>query len=181
MKKLVIVISGLPGSGSSTIAKELAKKLDLDYFSLGFRQKNLMKGENQTQATIDTWKMKLVQSKSFHEDMDKFQIEKAKEGNVVISSKLGIHMLKDLATFTVWLDVPLEERAKRTSRRDGISVDDAKKLISERERIERKSWKKIYGFDYFDQKKEANFVLDSANLTIEQTVEKILDAVGYLL
>ena len=35
-----------------------------------------------------------------------------------------------------------------------------------------------FGFDYFYQKDIADLVIDSSNLTLEQTVEKILDFIG---
>ena len=55
--------------------------------------------------------------------------------------------------------------------------EEAKKEIEERENIERAEWKRIYGFDYFYQKEIADLVLDSSGLTLEQTVDKILEFV----
>ncbi|MGC8812706.1 MAG: cytidylate kinase family protein, partial [Candidatus Aenigmatarchaeota archaeon] len=113
-------------------------------------------------------------SKNLHEALDKNQIEEAKKGNIVIGGKLSIYFLKDIADFKIWVDAPLEVRAKRTAERDKIPFEEALKQISEREEMERKKWKEIYGFDYFDLKNEADFVLNNSNLTLEEAVNKIL-------
>ena len=79
------------------------------------------------------------------------------------------------ADLKVWLDVPLEVRAKRSAGRDGIPYKEALEAVGQREQTERKEWKRIYGFDYFEQKNQADLVLDSSGLTVEQTVKKILE------
>ena len=177
MKKTVLIISGPPGAGSTTVSKEIAKRLNLDFFSPGFLQKSLAKGLNQSEAAIKVWKTEKEKTKKTHEDRDALQVALAKKGNIVICGKLSIHFLKKYATFSVWLDVPLDIRARRTAGRDGISFEQAKKDIFEREKIEREEWKKIYGFDYFDQKKEADLVLDTSKITVQETVEAILNKV----
>ncbi|MEM7825692.1 MAG: cytidylate kinase family protein [Candidatus Aenigmatarchaeota archaeon] len=172
-KKLVIVISGPPGVGTTSVGKEVAKKLKLRFLSPGKTYKSFLK-EKEAKAALEFWKTRLGKSKKLHESLDKNQIKEAKKGNIVITGKLSIYFLKDIANYKIWLEAPLEVRAKRTSQRDKISFEEALKQISERERMERKEWKDIYGFDYFDLKKYADLVLDNSNLTLKETVDKIL-------
>jgi cytidylate kinase len=180
-EKPVIVVTGPPGAGSTTIAQRLAKKLGLAFFSPGFKQKGLVKEKNQSAAAVAAWATKKGSSKKFHKGLDKEQIKLARKGGIVICGKLSIHFLKNIADLTVWLDVPLSVRAQRTAERDKISLKEAKRAISEREAIERREWQRIYGFDYFEQKKEADLVLDTSNLSIEESVKRILDFLKNIL
>jgi cytidylate kinase len=163
----VIVISGQPGAGSSTIGKMVAEKLGLKIFSTGEKFKG--KG-NQTKRALSVWFTRKGQSRKFHNWLDEEQIKAARKGNVVILGKLAITLVPS-ADVKVWLKAPLSVRAKRTAKRDKISVKDAEAGLREREKIERKRFKEIYGFDYFKQK--ADFVIDTRKKP-EEIVKKIL-------
>jgi len=162
-KNLVIVISGPPGVGTSSIAKKIAKKLNLRYLSPGKTYKSFL-NEKEAKSALDFWKTSFGESKELHRKLDENQIREAKKGNIVICGKLSIHFLKDIANYKIWVEAPLEVRARRTSNRDKISFEEAIKEISEREMIERNKWRGIYGFDYFDLKNEAYFVLDNSKV-----------------
>jgi cytidylate kinase len=169
----VIVISGMPGAGSSTTAKMLAKKLGLRHFSLGDASKEFGQGK-ETEKAISYLKSGRGQSKSFHEKMDDYQREIAKKGDVVIDAKIGIFELKGLLDFSVWIKCPLQIRAERVAERDNVSLEKAMETVRAKEELERKTWKKIYGFDYFDQEKEADLVLDSAEMDLDMRVNEII-------
>ncbi|MEM5798299.1 MAG: cytidylate kinase family protein [Candidatus Aenigmatarchaeota archaeon] len=174
-RRPVIAISGPPGAGSTTLANEVAKQLGLKTFSPGFIQKGLVAGKNQSEASIKAWQTRRCKSKTFHKHLDKEQIELAKRGGIVICGKLSVHFLKDIADLTVWLDVPLSVRARRTAKRDGISYAKAYESIKRRQEIERAEWQRMYGFDYFKQKYEADLVLDTSGMTARQAAKKIID------
>ncbi len=177
MKMDVIVVSGPPGSGSTSVSKLLAEKLGYRYFVPGKIHKDIAGKKNETDSALAAWRSAEGSSDEFHRSLDKLQIDEAKKGKVVICGKLAIHFLKDISDCKVWLDIPLEVRAKRTAERDGIPFEEALKKISERQEIERKEWKRIYGFDYFYQREIADYILDSSGMTLKETVDRILSFV----
>jgi len=170
----VIVISGMPGCGSSTVGKLLAEWLGLGFFSVGKYFKKQGFGEKETARAINFLKTEKGSSEKFHKELDEEQRRVAKGGNVVIESKLGIHFLKDLANHTVWLWAPMMVRAERVAGRDKISIEEALKKLQEKEKMERELFKKIYGFDYFLQEKEADLVIDTSDKTPEKIVNEII-------
>lgn len=168
----VICVSGQPGCGTSTVAKLLAQKLKLKYFSPGQYFKSQSK-EKETLAAVNVWRTQRGASKGFHEDIDGLQRALAEEGNIVIDGKLSIRMIKN-ADLKVWLKASTKKRTERIMKRDSIGYEEASAQLIEKETLERDSWKRIYGFDYFEQEKEANFVLDVSDLNPEQTADKII-------
>lgn len=174
-KKIVVAISGPPGVGSSVTGELIAKKLKLKFFSVGKYFKKFSKEKKEDKAALQLLKTKFGSGRKLHENMDRMQIEKAKKGDVVIESTLALHFLKDIADYNIWMEAPLDVRAKRTAKRDKIPFEKALKEMKKRQETERKLFKKIYGFDYFDERKDADFVMDNSKLTIDQTVKKILE------
>lgn len=175
MGKITIAISGPPGAGTSSIAKELAKRLRVKYFSPGKIQKSYAKTKKESLAALKVWQTKFGRSENFHKNvLDRKQVEVAKKGNVIICGKLSIKMLGNIADYKIWVDTDLKVRAKRVAKRDGVSANEATRLLSEREKMERKEWRRIYGFDYLQQRKFADLVVDNSNLTLKETVNKIL-------
>lgn len=172
--KMVVAITGLPGAGTSTIAKMLAKRLKLEYFSPGEYFKSHSHAHDQSDQAMNVWKTEEGKKKSFHKSIDEMQMKKAKKGNIVICGKLSIYMLKGIANHKIWLDCSLDERAKRSSKRDGLDLEKTKKILAEREELEVKEWKKDYGIDYRKQKRMASIVIDTTELSEEETLKKIL-------
>ena len=195
-----IVISGLPGSGSTTIAKLISKKLNYSYFSAGQLWKDIAQGnlKNQTYfplfmdlaekhnlklpnfssvskgtAAVKLWKTDLGKNPKFHEVIEELQQELSRKGNIIIDGKLSIHMIKE-SDLKIWLSGSLNARSIRTSQRDNISKDEATTLLKEREELHRSEWLKIYGFDYLTQEKEADLVIDSTEKSPENISNLIL-------
>ncbi|MBI2232750.1 MAG: cytidylate kinase family protein [Candidatus Aenigmarchaeota archaeon] len=157
----VIVISGQPGCGSSTTAKLLAKKLRLKHFSVGdYNKSHAGAKAKETDKSIAMWKIKGL--KKFHINSDELAKTYAKKGNIVIDGKLAVRMLKGFDDLSVWLKAPRNVRAQRYAKRDNIPTTVAAKKLVKKERLERSNWLRIYGFDYFDQKNEADIVVDTA-------------------
>ena len=201
MDKTVIAISGLPGSGSTTTAKMLAEKLNIKFFSIGQLYKDVALGtirqqkyfslfkailekkgivlpalsaENDSHAAANFWQTEIGKSKNLHEVLDELQISLAQNCSVVLDGKLSLIKIKN-ANLKIWLTASLQERAKRTSKRDNIPIEESLELVKKRQETEREEWKKIYNMDYFEQEKIADLRADTTNLSPEEVVKIILD------
>ncbi|MDI6722981.1 MAG: cytidylate kinase family protein, partial [Candidatus Aenigmarchaeota archaeon] len=159
--------------------KALAKKLRLKHFSAGdfFKKKAAEAGlkEKETKRAAKFLKSSAGSSREFHISIDELQKELARQGNIVIDSKLGIRMLSGLYDVSVWLKASAEARAKRVSKRDKIPIEEAAKTVKEKDRLERESFMRIYGFDTFSQEQSADIVVDTSDKTPWQIVELIIN------
>ncbi len=174
----VIVISGQPGCGSTTAGKLLSERLSINFFSVGHYFKSLDKGK-ETERSVKIWKSGAGRSLQFKKKgslnyIEELQIALAKSGSIIIESKLGIRFLKEYADIKIWLKAPIEVRAQRVAKRDKIPLKKAIVILKEKEAIERRNFKKIYGFDFFQLEKEADIVIDTSSKTPKKIVAEIL-------
>lgn len=169
---VVISISGKPGCGSSTTGQLLAKKLGLRFYSIGKYHKSFGSSKKETERTFEAWRLK-KDIKSFEHEKDALSRRLATEGNVVIEGKLSIKMNPE-SDLKIWLTAPEKVRAERYSKRDGTSIEEALQILKKKEAQERETWKNIYGFDYFDQEKLADIVIDTGNKNPDQIVDIIV-------
>ena len=174
---MIITISGKAGSGKSTIAKELAKKLKLKHYSIGALMRQIAKEKNISLIELS----KLAEKDSSIDlELDKKQIELRDKNNFVIDGRLTAHFIPyaDLKVFLDCNDKVRAERILKDERKDEKSknVKELIKKINQREQSERKRYKKLYSVDYYD-KKLYNLIIDTTNLSINEIVEKIIKAV----
>ena len=171
---MIITISGKAGSGKSTVAKQLAKKLKLKHYSIGDLMRQLAKEKNMSLNELS----KLAEKdKSIDMDLDKKNIELREEDNFVIDGRLPAYFIP-YANLKVFLDCGDKVRAERIQkdeRKDEKSkhIKELIKKIKQREQSERKRYKKLYNIDYYD-KKLYDLMIDTSSLGIKEVVDKII-------
>lgn len=176
---MIISISGLPGSGKSTVAKMLSEKLGWERIYMGgiMRQMADKKGvsilELMKQAETDG---------SIDEDVDNYVSDLGKtKDNFIIESRTAFHFIPD--SLKVYLKVDPGEGAKRIfkdlGKADRKEEDRANnpvqlaKFLAERVAIDQERYQKYYGID-FQNENNYDLVINSTNLTPEDVMEKIM-------
>jgi len=169
-KKIVICISGMAGTGKSTLSKKLAEKYHLRYFSGGDVLKDLAKQEGYDVSIRGWWESpdglkflsERVNNPKFDKAVDDKLLEYAQQGDVLLDSWTMPWLLK--VGFKIWLEASFEKRAARVADRDNISVAEALEVLKEKEAHTKAIYKELYGFSLGEDFKPFDFVLDTDNL-----------------
>ena len=178
-KKVVICISGMTGCGKSTVAKKIAAKYELDYFSGGNALRLLAKDEGYNSDVTGWWEsaegLKFLEQRmrdpAFDRRIDEKLLELAKKGNVVLDSWTIPWLLND--GFKIWLEASPKVRAKRVVTRDDISHEDALKALTEKDERTRQIYKNLYGFDLGNDLSPFHIVLATDDLEPEEVFHAI--------
>lgn len=186
-QKTVICISGMAGTGKSTLSKKLAEKYQLRYFSGGDVLKELAQQEGYDVSVQGWWEspagLKFLSERAndpkFDKAVDDKLLEHAQQGNVLLDSWTMPWLLKD--GFKIWLEASFEKRAARVAVRDGLTVAEAFEVLKEKETRTKAIYKALYGFGLGEDFKPFDFILDTDNLSANEVFEvlcKVIDNVA---
>lgn len=172
---MIIAISGLPGSGKSTVGRILAKKLGYKFYSMGnlrgkmAMERGLTIDELNKLGEKEVWTDKIV---------DEYQKELGKqEDNFVIDGRLSFYFIP--RAYKIFLTVDSRVAAERVfadPRPDEKKAKNVRELVkSMRKRIsdDERRYKKYYKIGFL-QKKNYNLIIDTTRLNLKQIVTKIL-------
>ncbi|MFX1327375.1 MAG: (d)CMP kinase [Promethearchaeota archaeon] len=171
---MIITISGLHGSGKSTIGKLIAKKLKIQYYSTGEIFRDLA---NEMNMTLEEFTDYVEKNPKIDQKLDNKLIEISQKGNIIIDSQLSGYILKSIADFKILLTCPLEIRVKRMAERDNISYEEKLNETRIREKSELERFKQLYNIDLSNENEKNkiyDLIIDTENLTVEEILAKIL-------
>ena len=176
-KPLVICISGMAGTGKSTLSRKLAQKYNLKCYSGGDALKELAIAEGFNVSKEGWWESPeglnflntRLSDPKFDKEVDAKLLEYAKNGNVLLDSWTMPWLLED--GFKIWLMASLDKRAARVAVRDGISVEEAYKVLEAKEARTKAIYKKLYGFSLGEDLAPFDLVLDTDNLSAQEVFE----------
>src|SRR5689334_9902550 len=146
---MLITISGVPGSGKTTVAKLLAARLGLPHVYAGdlYRQEAKRRG-----LSLEKFNELSEQDHSIDRNLDSQMAERARQGNVVLEGRLAGYLAADnhLDALKVWLDASDEVRARRVAEREGADWQAVLEENRARHGSDSKRYKTIYGYDLAD-------------------------------
>ena len=178
---MIITISGKAGSGKSTVAKEIAKKLGLQHYSIGDLQRKYAK---EKEITIEELGELEAKDDKIDKEVDAYQTKLSKdEDNFIIDGWLSFHFIPK--SIKIFLNCDEGVGAKRifsdttTGKRDSSerkteSFEEAKKILVERMKTNRERWKKYYDVDFLDMR-NYDLVVDTSNIDAAKGANKIID------
>ena len=169
-----ITISGVPGSGKSTVANIVSKKLRLKHYSIG----DFMREIAQKRGTTILELSKLAEKeKGIDRELDERQRMLNSENGIVVDSRLGFHFIPD--SFKVFLDASPEEagkrifNAKRKIEMENTTLAKTIENIKRRKESEGLRYREFYGINPFE-KENYDLVIDTTKLSPEQVADRIM-------
>ncbi len=158
-----ITVSGLPGSGTTSLSRYLAEHHGFTMISAGEVFRQLAKEHNLTLAEFGRL---AEQDPAFDKMIDARQKEIAqKQDNIIVEGRLSGWMVPQ-ADVKIWLHAPIGCRIKRIATRDEVSDErTAEALTLEREACEAGRYRSYYNIDINDLQ-IYHLVLDSEHWNI---------------
>lgn len=140
---MIITIGGLAGSGTTTAAEVLSKKLDIPYISAGHIFRSMAKERGMSVLEFSDF---AENNTDIDIEIDKRQVEIAKNSeNLIVEGRLSAYFIE--ADLKIWLTAPLNVRAERICNRESKTEEIAKREIQTREKSEALRYLDIHNID----------------------------------
>lgn len=171
---MIITISGLAGSGKSSVAKLIAKKLGYEHFSAGDLQRELA---IERGMSITQWGKAEAKDKSFDLMVDKKteKLGKSKD-NFVMDGWLAPLFIPHSVKIFLGGDELVRAKRRLAHKRKEENFEDIKKTVEDmnnRVQINQERWLKYYDYDLLDLE-NYDFIVDTTSFSLDEVVEKIL-------
>ncbi len=176
---MIIAISGAPGSGKSTVAKKIAKKLNWPKFYLGEIRRLKAKSNGLTLAEYN----KLGETDPATDlELDGYvKCLPEKYKNFIIESRTAWHFFPK--AIKIYIDVDEKIGAKRVflelqrhnKRNEDLKLTTVQAVLKShrrRQSSDKKRYEKYYNFDLYN-KKGYDFILDTTNLNKKQVFDEV--------
>jgi CMP/dCMP kinase len=173
LSAVLITISGVPGSGKTTVAKLVAAELGLEHVYAGniFRQQAAAHG-----LSLEEYLRRAETDPTIDQDLDRRMQERAGRGEAVLEGRLAAFMAKQagVPALCVFLDASEPVRAERITGREGGQTTERLRETQEREASDRKRYRDLYGVDYHE-KALYDLFIDTDHRTPEDLARQIVD------
>jgi cytidylate kinase len=170
-KGLTITVSGLAGSGKSTVAKAIAQFFDLRLINAGdlFREY-----AQERKMPLDQISSSLP--KDIDYQIDKMSLNYAQQGNCVIVGRLSAWVAGEWADCKIFVEAEKKIREQRVAQRDDLTLAEAVQQVKNRDERDQERYQKIYQID-LNEKSIYDLIIDNSQIGLEdlknQTIKKI--------
>lgn len=174
---MILTVSGPPGSGTTTLARTLSQRFDLEYVSGGdvFREEAEERG-----VSVGEFNRMVEEEPEIDRDLDQRQKEIARErDDVLLESRLAGWMAEEHADVSIWLKAEDRVRAERVAEREDVTVDEALEESRQRESSEAKRYSDLYDID-IDDLSVYDLVIDTERWNADAVAEIAGEAVAEL-
>ena len=146
---MLITISGVPGSGKTTVARLLSKQLGIPHVYAGDIYRQQASDRGLTLAQLNELAEK---DHAIDRELDARLAAHARKGGVVLEGRLAgfIALQEKVDALKVWLTASDGVRAERVAQREGVDSVAILKENTARHDSDAKRYKLIYGFDLDD-------------------------------
>lgn len=175
---MIITINGKPGSGKTTVAKDIAWQLGYKHVSMGDIRGELAKKHNMT---IDELNKVGETEKWTDEECDSYLRRLGnEEDNLCIDTWAGFHFIPHSVKVFIEcsFDVGAERifRNQRPDEKHHDNVEEVKEMIVNRWNQTRQRFIKWYGFDVEDMS-QYDIIVDSTGISSRQAADEIMEFV----
>ncbi|MCH8049371.1 cytidylate kinase family protein [Patescibacteria group bacterium] len=175
---MIITLSGLPGSGKTTVTKMIAERLNMKWHSMGDLRGKMAKERGMTIDELN----KLGMKEAFTDkEIDEYQKNLGQtEDNFVVDGWMSWHFIPH--SLKIFLKIDPDEGARRIfearkgkGREDEpeyTSLEETKRVLEERVRNSQKRYLKYYEVDYLNPD-NYDVIIDTTHMTPEESFQKI--------
>jgi cytidylate kinase len=169
---VLVTISGLPGSGKTTVARLVARALGLEHVYAG----NIFRRQAEANGlSLEEYLRRAEQDSSIDRELDRQMEARARRGDAVLEGRLAAFMADRAGTaaLKVFLDATEGVRARRISDREGGAAAERLREIQAREASDHRRYLDLYGVDYHDLARY-DLVMETDRGTPEEIAQAIV-------
>ena len=176
---MIISIAGVPGSGKSVLARQLADELHYNFHSTGKHMRQLAQERG---VTLEELGKLAQQNPSIDKELDDKLRSFKEQDNLVVDARLAWFFLPQ--SFKIWLHTDMHKSATRIFKdlnkgirtneikKESVALSEVEEALKQRVASERERYKQYYGLDHYDIS-HYDCVIDTTELSISETLEKI--------
>jgi cytidylate kinase len=171
--RVLITISGLPGSGKTTVARLVARELGLAHVYAG----NIFRRQAEAGGlSLEEYVRRAETDPSIDRELDRQMEERAAAGEAVLEGRLAAFMADRAGApaLKVFLAASEAVRARRISGREGGAAAERLREIQAREASDHRRYLDLYGVDYHDTSRY-DLVMETDRRTPEEIAQAIVE------